>query len=558
MFDSFSTQKSGYSSMFHYRFLLLFSFIGAMAACSPATFAQSQYGGGFSEMMANKESNGVQLLATRKKRVDRVALAPLAVIQGHLPDAEITEALRKTVDCEFVDTPLKDAMDFVAEQLGYPVFIDEQSLAEVGLGVDETVNLSVKNFQLEHLLTQMLSQLGITHMVIDGNVKITTLERVESNLQTCVYPVGDLFPSSSASHDAVMALLTSVVEPDSWQDVGGAGTIDSLNSSLIISQNYKVHQQLEHLLDVFRELRDDTSSRKQLPVFYGSGAALDKQAIRAALRHEIRLPESQMTLNEFAGFLSEATKENVLVDQRGLEDIGLSVVQTALFQTGLSNMSARRALDSLGGGLGWQIHAGAVVITSKEGVESLLDTRVYPVTQLISGNRSRSPGNATDLDHLVEVIMSNVAPDSWEDVGGAGMIVRIMEPPAMVIVQDDRTHSQIVSLLSTINGISRHEQKSTPHSASPSSSQTLLTVVYERPVPASSKMEPITAIELAETIQKLLGIKNVARRGCMIHVVDDRVVVRQTAAKHHQIVDLLQLLYPNYGIRGVGRSGGFF
>ena len=54
MFDSFSTQKSRYSSMFHYRFLLLFSFMGAMAACSPATFAQSQYGGGFSEMMANK------------------------------------------------------------------------------------------------------------------------------------------------------------------------------------------------------------------------------------------------------------------------------------------------------------------------------------------------------------------------------------------------------------------------------------------------------------------------------------------------------------------------
>ena len=83
-------------------------------------------------------------------------------------------------------------------------------------------------------------------------------------------------------------------------------------------------------------------------------------------------------------------------------------------------------------------------------------------------------------------------------------------------------------------------------------------MVYERPVPASEKVEPITANELAEVIQKLLGIKNVARRGGMIQVVDDRVVVRQTAAKHQQIVDLLQLLYPYYGIHGVGRSGGFF
>ena len=348
MFDSFSTQKLRYSSMFHYRSLLLFSFMGAMAACSPATFAQSQYGGGFFEMMANKESSEVKLLATRKRRVDRVALAPRALVQGHPRDAEITAALTRTVDCEFVDTPLVDAIDFVAEHLGYPVFIDEQSLDEIGLGTDETVNLSVKNFQLEHLLKQMLSQLGITHMVIDGNVKITTPERAESNLQTCIYPVGDLFPSSSASHDSVMALLTSVVEPDSWDAAGGAGTIDSLSSSLVISQNYHVHQQVEDLLDVLRELRDDTSSRKELPVFYGSGAASDKHAIDDALRHEIRLPESQMTLNEFVGFLSEATKENVLVDQRGLEEIGLNLeVDIARFQTGLSNISARQTSNRM-------------------------------------------------------------------------------------------------------------------------------------------------------------------------------------------------------------------
>ena len=83
-------------------------------------------------------------------------------------------------------------------------------------------------------------------------------------------------------------------------------------------------------------------------------------------------------------------------------------------------------------------------------------------------------------------------------------------------------------------------------------------MVYERPVPASEKVEPITANELAEVIQKLLGTKNIVRRGCMIQVVDDRVVVRQTAAKHQQIVDLLQLLYPYYGVGVVGRSGGFF
>jgi hypothetical protein len=221
-------------------------------------------------------------------------------------------------------------------------------------------------------------------------------------------------------------------------------------------------------------------------------------------------------------------------------------------------MSARHALDSLGGGLAWQIHAGAVVITSAEGVASLMDARVYPLAQLVSGNRKESPGSATDLDHLVGVIMSNVAPHSWEEVGGAGTIVQIMEPPAMVIVQDERTHAQIVSLLSTLNGISRHEQGFMPHSASRSSSRRLVTVVYQRPVPASDKVEPITAIELAEAIQKLLGIKNGDRRRSMIHVVDDRVVIRQTAAKHKQILGLLQQLYPNYGVGGVGRNGGFF
>ena len=58
--------------------------------------------------------------------------------------------------------------------------------------------------------------------------------------------------------DTLVDLLTSVVEPDSWQEVGGLGTIRSNETtlSLVIRQTQEVHREISDLLDQLRRLQD--------------------------------------------------------------------------------------------------------------------------------------------------------------------------------------------------------------------------------------------------------------------------------------------------------------
>ncbi|MFP6752684.1 MAG: hypothetical protein VB855_13475, partial [Pirellulaceae bacterium] len=64
--------------------------------------------------------------------------------------------------------------------------------------------------------------------------------------------------AAMADFDSLIELITTTVEPDSWEDVGGAGTIKEFagNLSLVISATQQVHEQIRDLLEQLRRLQD--------------------------------------------------------------------------------------------------------------------------------------------------------------------------------------------------------------------------------------------------------------------------------------------------------------
>jgi hypothetical protein len=49
-----------------------------------------------------------------------------------------------------------------------------------------------------------------------------------------------------------MELITASVDPDSWSDVGGPGSIGEYNGLVVVSQTAKTHDNVEHVLDMLR------------------------------------------------------------------------------------------------------------------------------------------------------------------------------------------------------------------------------------------------------------------------------------------------------------------
>ncbi len=87
----------------------------------------------------NAEPATPQIAGTTPKKAIAIPAPPPHRAEGDFdlyePDKsehKIYEALTKPVEIEFIDTPLKDAMDFIAEAHKITIIIDEQALTEEG------------------------------------------------------------------------------------------------------------------------------------------------------------------------------------------------------------------------------------------------------------------------------------------------------------------------------------------------------------------------------------------------------------------------------------------
>jgi hypothetical protein len=84
-------------------------------------------------------------------------------------------------------------------------------------------------------------------------------QRRSENPKAMVYNVGDLVrsnPDDAADFDPLVEMLTGSIEPETWSDMGGQGSIDPFEpDQLIINQTSDVHEKISDLLKSIRDGR---------------------------------------------------------------------------------------------------------------------------------------------------------------------------------------------------------------------------------------------------------------------------------------------------------------
>jgi hypothetical protein len=89
-------------------------------------------------------------------------------------EASIHAALDKPANIQFVETPLKDAMDFLAAQHGIPMVLSAKDLEEAGVNIDTPVTKNLSGITLRSTLNLLLDDLELTYVVQNGVLMITT------------------------------------------------------------------------------------------------------------------------------------------------------------------------------------------------------------------------------------------------------------------------------------------------------------------------------------------------------------------------------------------------
>ena len=172
-------------------------------------------------------------------------------------EQRIAEALEKPTTLVFEEESLKDIFQFLQDLHKISIFFDRRELE--GLDIfpnEETVTINLTGLTLRSGLRLLLDQLGLDYTIQNDVLTITSADKVKKTLLTRVYLVGDLWTDPKDAEKLAEA-IQKTVSPDSWDPVG-SGTIVPITKSrsLVIRQNYRVHEELVRFLRALRAAHD--------------------------------------------------------------------------------------------------------------------------------------------------------------------------------------------------------------------------------------------------------------------------------------------------------------
>ena len=151
--------------------------------------------------------------------------------------------------------------------------IDSNALDELAIGRDILVSVDVRDVSLKSALNLMLEPIGLTYMVEDGYIEITTPDKAAGKLYTRCHDVRGVvdFPLEFDSEEmrseaeTLLDIVTATIAPDTWDEVGGEGSLAAFprKGVIVCSNTLEVHNEIAAFLNVSRKVR--ATSRHSAP-----------------------------------------------------------------------------------------------------------------------------------------------------------------------------------------------------------------------------------------------------------------------------------------------------
>ena len=145
-------------------------------------------------------------------------------------EQKIETTLKSPTKLEFVDTPLTDVIDYLKDYHQIEIQLDKKALEEASIDPAVTVTENLNGVSLKSALRLMLGKVGLTYVIQNEVLLITTTQAAESRLRTTVYPVADLVGQYRdengtvwSDYESLMEMIKTTVQPNTWDEVGGTG-----------------------------------------------------------------------------------------------------------------------------------------------------------------------------------------------------------------------------------------------------------------------------------------------------------------------------------------------
>ena len=164
-------------------------------------------------------------------------------------EQRILTAMQQSTTVEFHEETLANVIQVLKEDHQIQIIIDENGLAAEGVtSSDAIVSCDLSNIKLKSALNHILGTHRLGAMIKDEVLVITSREEVERHTVPRVYKSNRNWKLAG---DDLINVITTTIAPHSWQEVGGPGSIVSVDGGLVISASSDVHEKIN---DLFRQI----------------------------------------------------------------------------------------------------------------------------------------------------------------------------------------------------------------------------------------------------------------------------------------------------------------
>lgn len=358
------------------------------------------------------------------KNLPKIADEPKAIDPAKLLPSKLAE--KATHD--FSDSSLREVVGWLQENQGLIVLLDKAALNEIGVSPAEPISDRLDDDPV-FLLLNRLKSIGLGWYFNDEVLYITSIEVAETRATTLPYNVGDLI-DAGFELEKMEQVISWTIAPDSWEDSGGVGALNSLGDVLFVRQSDIQQRQVAALLQAFRKNGRQT--------FLNDPA--QHLELRDKLKSNVSVNFADTPLETAIDELAKSAGSDIRLDRAALRDARIrerEPVTLKLTERKLATVLEALVLDLE---LTWILRDGVLWMTTPDVAETFLRTAVYDVRDLCR--------NEDEALALVNAIISQADPESWDENGGVGL-VNSAKPGTLVVTHQEQVHQLVLALLET-------------------------------------------------------------------------------------------------------------
>lgn len=298
------------------------------------------------------------------------------------PDARRIDIARRLNDplaaIEVNDLPLADFLQLVTEMSTLPITLDTTALPAIKTSAEAKVSVRLQDTKVADVLTAALKPHNLAYLVTDRHVTVVPIASTKSELRQIKHEVGDL-AKTPAEAISLAEIIHAVVEPASWDDAGGRGTIEVEGTTITIAQTPEAHFATVVLCEKLRLARGLATRSAYAPTVLTLAPRVS--AADALLDTPVTMnfvPPTRLT--RVADHIKRTAGLRVLIDWRALAAAGWT--PEGEVKAGVAGLPLAAFLDHLCRRMeiAWRvIDSGTVELTSREALLTTPDLEVYPL-----------------------------------------------------------------------------------------------------------------------------------------------------------------------------------